>query len=475
MARPNVLLVVLDSVRARNCSLYGHANETTPFLTDFAEGATVYEQARAPGVHSIASHVSVFTGHEVHQHGLTEHGARLDPEATVWAELAADGYDTGLFTPNAVVTRSSNLGESFEHVTGPKRTGVPYPDALTLDDVDDADPATFVRTALGRDDRIRSLYNGLWMKFGSHAEHDPEAEAADRYLDDFLEWTDARDGPWAACVNLMDAHYPYRPAAEYDEWGNDRLHALHDDFPEGSGVADYINGDRPWWEVAALTALYDGCIRQADAAMERLVADLRERGLYEDTFLVVTSDHGECFGEPTHVRPDVRTVGHRYGVPEPLTHVPLVTKRPGQSDGDRVRAPTTLSAFPEAVDAVRDGAEEPAFRTDRPVLTSTFRQLSGSGLTTYLDDPDSYVGPWRAVYDAADGGDGVRKSVTHRDATATVRVRDAQTAYRTATDDDDRVAAAFDALDPVTIGEGEGDEGLAPDVEDHLEELGYIR
>ncbi len=67
---PNILLIVLDSARARNMSLYGYERETTPNLNQLEETATVYDQARAPARWSLPSHVSMFTGHHVTQHGV---------------------------------------------------------------------------------------------------------------------------------------------------------------------------------------------------------------------------------------------------------------------------------------------------------------------------------------------------------------------------------------------------------------------
>lgn len=60
--RPNILVIILDAVRARNCSLYGYHRETTPFLEEFADRSIVFTQARAPSVASLPSHASMFTG-----------------------------------------------------------------------------------------------------------------------------------------------------------------------------------------------------------------------------------------------------------------------------------------------------------------------------------------------------------------------------------------------------------------------------
>ena len=113
---PNVLLVVLDSTRARNCSLYGYRRRTTPFLDSLAAESTVYTQARAPSNWSLPSHVGLFTGLETHEHRVTVHD-RLRPGNTVFEALADRGYDTGLFTENGfLASHAVGLHEAFDTV-----------------------------------------------------------------------------------------------------------------------------------------------------------------------------------------------------------------------------------------------------------------------------------------------------------------------------------------------------------------------
>ncbi|MEY7851224.1 sulfatase-like hydrolase/transferase [Natrarchaeobius sp. A-rgal3] len=120
MSQPNILMVILDSTRAKNMSLYGYDRETTPFLESFSERATCYTQARSPGIHSIASHVSMFTGYEVEEHKSTEHPSQIDVTKTIWKELSDEfGYKTGLFTPNAVIARASNIPNCFDYNYSP--------------------------------------------------------------------------------------------------------------------------------------------------------------------------------------------------------------------------------------------------------------------------------------------------------------------------------------------------------------------
>ena len=200
MEQPNVLLVILDSVRAKNTSLHGHGNRTTPFLESLAHEARVYNQARAPSIHSVASHASIFTGLHVPEHKVQAHESQLDPKSTIWRELSDDwGYETGLFTPNVVVTLSSNLSESFNTVDGP-RGDVSYrifEKALSPMDVEGHQTKSeYLRRSFNSDAPIRAILNGLYFLHGGSTSE--EDESAMVYVNSFLEWVSSVDGQWAA-------------------------------------------------------------------------------------------------------------------------------------------------------------------------------------------------------------------------------------------------------------------------------------
>ncbi|MFC7156804.1 sulfatase-like hydrolase/transferase [Halomarina halobia] len=475
---PNILLLVLDSVRARNTSIHGHRNDTTPFLLDFAGESTVYSQARAPSIHSVASHASLFNGYHVEEHGVTEHESRLDPAATVWHRLETEfGYRTGIFSPNLVVMETSNLSEPFGTRVGLKRSldRRLYDAGLSPSDFDDhVSAGEYLRASLRNGQPVRSVLNGLYYRYGSHADsaHDPETESASVYLDHFLEWAEERSGPWAACVNLMDAHYPYVPREEHDRWGGPNLRRIQEDIT-GTQSRQFLTG-RPWGELAALESLYDGCIHQIDAALRSFVRDLKEAGLYEDTLLVITSDHGEGFGERSLVTPRVRHVDHSWGIGEELTHVPLVVKAPNQHRGRRVDAPVSLTDFRAVAEGYVEGYADGDPFSDLgrdEVVASTFRvPAPGDVLPDSVERAD-YVGPWRAVYQANDGV--VYKYVTHGPDRATVRILDAQTAYRAERDEPGIVDEIFGRMENREVADGSRD--LTRDVEAQLEDLGYMR
>jgi arylsulfatase A-like enzyme len=495
--RNNVLVVVLDSVRAKNTSLHGYSRETTPFLSTFADRSTVYTQARAPGIHSIASHVSMFTGAHVEEHGATHHTTAIDPTRTVWHDLEREhGYATGLFTNNRIVSNASNLADCFGHVHEPN-----YPLTDRLENRIDGtvlkrayfrgyDGLARLTAALGSDDDgtradasgdggvLDGLSAGIAGGVGRVADIAGLSGASTGYktlfggefVGAFLDWEARQDGPWAACLNLMDAHSPYEPQSEYDRWADERNWRIQSEAKPS--VWESLDGEG-WDRLAALEPLYDGAIRQTDAVVRKLVAGLEQRGLLSDTLLVVTSDHGEAFGEQSRLLPAVRLRDHKWGVHEALTHVPLVVSYPGQSEHRVVDEVVSLTDTPALVrTAVTDDADGDPL-TGSEVLTSTFR-LPEQKTSKYgsIDDIDRYVGPWRAVYETRE--DSVRKFARKGERGLTLDIDGPRETTVVDHDDGGRVAEAYDRLadtDLVTQQTTDIDD----DLEEQLEDLGYIR
>ncbi|MFB6198535.1 MAG: sulfatase-like hydrolase/transferase, partial [Halobacteriaceae archaeon] len=336
MSRPNILLIILDSVRARNTSLHGYGRSTTPFLKRFAAESTVYTQARAPSIHSISSHASLFSGYHTEEHHVGEHESQLDPAASIWKQLGDKyGYNTGIFSPNLVVMGSSNLAEPFQTQEGPRRNRL-FPTAFSPGDTEESSYVNYLLESLHQDQKLKSILNGVFgiVPYSKTLEsHDPDAESADVYIDLFLDWIEHQSSPWAGFLNLMDAHYPYIPKPEYDFWGGEKLADIQTQM--GTPSREILSG-KPIGEFQALESLYDGCIRQLDHYIEYLVGSLKARGEFENTFLAITSDHGEGFAEQSNVNRAVELIDHSWGIHEVLTHVPLIVKYPEQTTGGTV-------------------------------------------------------------------------------------------------------------------------------------------
>ncbi len=331
---PNVVLISLDTVRADHLSCYGYPRPTTPNLDALAAGATRYDPCQATAPWTVPAHASMFTGRFPFQHGA--HSFRpvrrdrdnvhpLDRDQVTLAEaLQNAGFRTAAFvTNNAYLDRRLQLDQGFQ----------------TYEVVDDP-----VRPA-------------PWTSVN------PRALA-------FLEGPHPR--PFFLFLNYMDAHRPYnvRPASD----------ALPDapadpERPLLTQLKHHVMGGQqpfPTELREQVIAQYDMAIANLDVAVGQVVDRLRELGLYDDTVIVVTSDHGEYFGEH-------ELVEHSKDVYQGALRVPLIVKGRRQAEGRVVTVPTSLVDVPglvvnELPGSLR-GRLEPLFPYGpgaRPVLSENY-------------------------------------------------------------------------------------------------------
>ncbi len=112
--RPNVLVVVWDTVRADRTSLHGYRRPTTPRLDALGREAAVFEQARSPGIWTLPSHASLFTGLAPETHGAEERWMWLDDRHLTLAEhLSGHGYDTLSVAANSLLCPETHLVQGF--------------------------------------------------------------------------------------------------------------------------------------------------------------------------------------------------------------------------------------------------------------------------------------------------------------------------------------------------------------------------
>jgi len=312
---PNVLLVVFDTVRARSLSLYGYSRPTTPALERLAARAVVFEQSYVTSPWTLPSHATMFTGrypHELSPAWLTA----LDATHPTIAEIfRGRGYLTAGFTANVAAT-------SYE--TGLARGFIRYEDY----------PVSF-SMVVKSSWLARAIDTALGWTTGRRRQH-PGQRNAEEVNAAFLRWLDASQGrPFLAFLNYLDAHGPYLAPPPFDEkFGPTRRRPPLTDAP----LAEQRQWSRE--QIQVEIDAYAGAIAYVDNQLGRLIEELERRGLVAGTVVVVTSDHGEQFGE--HGLFD-----HANSLYLPVLHVPLLVSFPPRvPDGRRVATPVTLRDLP---------------------------------------------------------------------------------------------------------------------------------
>jgi arylsulfatase A-like enzyme len=325
-AARNVVLIVWDTVRASNLGLYGYSRNTTPNLARWARQGVTYKHALAPAPWSFPSHSSFFTGQWPFQLN-SQRKFRLNVGYPTLAErLASSGYQCAGFVANTGwCSYESGLDRGFAHFED-------YP--LT--------PRSLLsRTVLGKWllTNILSLgrfYEMKWVNF--------QSRDASEINDAFLQWLTRRrpDRPFFAFLNFFDAHEPYVPPPGYEGRFGIRPRSVRD----FRFIIDFMGIDKKNQVAARDTTMardcYDDCIAFLDDQLGRLLDALQDRGLLDDTVVIITSDHGEGFGEHG-------MFGHGYTVNLEETGVPLVILSPAAPAGRVVESPVTLRDLPATV------------------------------------------------------------------------------------------------------------------------------
>jgi len=324
---PNVLLIVMDTVRADHLSALGYSRTTTPNLDGLAAQGVLFERAISTSSWTLPAHASLLTGRFPFEHGA-ERRTYDGRFATLPEAFQERGYRTGAFSGNAYYFASTNgFGRGF----------------LRFDGV--------FSTAL--DVLARTLYGRSFMMLYEEAPHSdlPGRKHADLVNAQFLGWVRKDSSrPFFAVLNYFDAHDPYLPPAPF-----------RGKFAGSQDVGGMLNswGERETLEhpadVKTEEEAYDGGIAYMDDRIGRLLASLKQSGLANNLLLVVVSDHGEFFGE--HGLYLHKNALYLEGI-----HVPLLMVWPGHLPaGVRVAPPVSIARLPATLMSLVPGSDAVKF------------------------------------------------------------------------------------------------------------------
>lgn len=317
---PNVLLLVLDTVRAISLSLYGYDRETTPELTRWATRGVVFTRAYSTSPWTLPSHASMMTGRWMHELSA-DWMVPLDRTHPTLAEvLGRRGYRTGGFVANTdYASAEVGLDRGFGRF-----------EDYTLD------PGQILRSSslwragarIAPIRRIIGNYDNLGRRTA------PEISGA------FLRWLDRDPArPFFGFLNYYDAHRPYFPPGEWPSRFRTPGVELNPRYRREDGSEPDPAPERIQGAVDA----YDNAIGYLDSEIGKLLDQLEQRGVLERTIVIITSDHGEEFFE--HELWD-----HGNSLYHPSVHVPLLVIAPGLAPaGVRTAQLVSLRSLPATV------------------------------------------------------------------------------------------------------------------------------
>lgn len=342
--QPNIILLVLDTHRAERMSIYGYPKNTTPTLAAFAENATVFDWAIAPGQWTIPSHGSMFTGLYPTAHQTFQSYSTLPESIPTVAELLrSSGYETVGFCNNPLVGILDNgLKRGFNQFYN---YGATFPDIPRIGDdrplrrlqrlatdLIKNNVSTPIERQFGRSPLLLRLatmpifvplWSGLLNFKGNTVQSIKDTTDYLRY-----HFTVKRDNPLFMFINMMETHMPYYPPQNWIDmwvpyWRKER--EARDYIREFNQqtyrwISPLLNPLKPI-EEAVMRDIYDAEVAWQDHQLRRLFRYLKRSGQLDNTMVIVVSDHGESHGEHGFM-------GHSFAIHNELVRVPLLIRYP---------------------------------------------------------------------------------------------------------------------------------------------------
>jgi len=377
---PSLVLITIDTLRADHLGLYGYPRDTSPRLDAFAREARVFSRCYSQSATTGASHATIFTSLPPTRHGVFANRHRFPAQLpSLMSALRSRGYETAAFVSSATLNRTTGLDRSFDHfddrvttreVTRRQRGERPAADTL-------AAAAAYVAS------RPRTRPSFLW-------------------------------------IHLIDPHGPYQAPEDPDRFVTAGSAASTAPRLLPIAASDWVMGEIPAYQAldgrrdpAFYVARYDAEVRYADEHLGAFFDDLRQLGLFDDTLIAVTADHGETLDDPGHKR----YFAHGAITYEEVVRVPLLVReargatRLRALDAERPvalvdLAPTLLDLLGQPVPAAFEGRDllRVPPTEDEPLFS--LGAFGSEKLEKEIGTQFSVRrGPWRYVVNTQDGAE----------------------------------------------------------------------
>ena len=357
---PDILLIVLDSLRKDIMELYGGPAKT-PNLIKFKEDAVVYENAISPSSWTFPSHVSLFTGlylneHKVHETidhkllDLTEFNLKLKAERLA-ENLQRKGYNTIGISNNPMVSTQTAFDQGFDalFMIDPfpiSKEDPVFQEARRLG----ASPKQIALKLLkqGKINKILEFYK--WRKREKLVSDvinfplDKGAEMTNKLLKT-ANW----ESKFFRFINFLEVHEPYRNYNSKEVWDN-----VTGIKPLGQNSMENIRKE------------YIAEMEYLDQQIGKLISTLKNAGKYDSTMIIITSDHGQAINEHGYML-------HSTYLYDELVRVPLIIKYPNNKKFDKKNGYQNLVYIPKLIEDISQDGDDSAVYSD-----STFSEAYGA-------------------------------------------------------------------------------------------------
>ena len=341
-ARPNIILLSIDTLRADRVGAYGYNRPTTPFIDSLAKESVVFRNTVTAAPWTLPSHVTMFTGLYPTSHGVVQAHDKISKDLPLLAEiLKRAGYKTAAFTGGGYVSAGYGFSRGF---------------------------STFVQN--------RHLASD-GFDFGNTVER----------AEELLKSRGDDKRPYFIFLHTYDVHCPYAVPEKYQQL----FKSSADYIDPGHCGEDYYNKlSLTESQGKYLADQYDGSIRAVDDTLSGFVKFLETQPDYDNTILIITSDHGEEFLEHG-------LVGHQHSLYRALLMVPLIMHVPGVAPKEVHGSVSLVDLFPTVLDLA--GAPIPG-------------AIDGASLKPYLEEGDELAPKRNFQIVSTDRGQSMRSLIS---------------------------------------------------------------
>ncbi|MEW6601054.1 MAG: sulfatase [Nitrospirota bacterium] len=375
VSRPNIILITFDAMTARDMSVYGYDRETTPFISKWAESATVFLKLQAASNYTAPTVATLMTGKRVWVHRrFQSNGGKPNKGKTenIPLLLKNDGYVNMAFVANDVAS-VQELGISESFIAAPPSYDLMTPSSVI------GYSFRFLQKYFGNiqefdwilleDFILQKLAPDNYFKYPIKNQF-PIRKVTERFIAEVQRY---RKGPYFAWLHLYPPHLPYLAPDNYANIFNSSSKYTTAKSQDGLVRPRYFSEDQQA-DADILRARYDEFIRYCDNEFKTFIKQLEESDDMKNTVIILSADHGESFehGYFSHGGPFLF---------EQMTSIPLIIKLPGHEEGqivhdlvDQADVPATIldiAGIP-VPSWVEGRSLLPYMRGDKPAPTPVF-------------------------------------------------------------------------------------------------------
>lgn len=311
----NVLLIVIDTARAKSFSSLGNRTETTPALDALGREGMYFTRCISPAPWTTPSHASIFTGKYPSEHGTYGRNIHFTSQDCLASEFKKAGYKTFGISANRLVSSMNGFSRGFDDFLDP---WTPFNEKPLREELDVNDSRASKHSFV---ENLSILFSKEGLnahfkrKFGVNQNAKYSTNRAIRYVKRVFE---SVNEPKFMFVNIMQPHEKYNPPPEYVK----KLGYTYEKIPWPSFLGHYAGIEKiDEYTMSVLRTLYEGELCYADEKIASLIEWMRKKEYLNNTTVIITSDHGEHIGEHGHI-------AHFFSLYNELLHVPLIIRHP---------------------------------------------------------------------------------------------------------------------------------------------------